>query len=424
TMVSMAVLNAVASLVLQMMQRVAAALWSADVVNALTGLDAEGFTNQALQQGGFRLLMTVLIVCAPPMAARFFRGAMGSFMPFSAFGQGQGPTARPKEEFHSSGLEGDSFRLATGSRGGHGLPVVDEIKVYAFANPYGLSTNPQGTAAPTSASLVSNKFDDGFEDFLAHEKASLVSSAYGSGALIDTQDGGAQRQPVAPLTAQDYKAQADRLMQKANQLQDAEQWARSQGLDADANNYRVAAQKAFYASNTASMQAISIESTSNIPKAASTNQFRSDWSYMGANSSGIDVNKRGFLTPDYQVVAASPLSAAGGIARNSHDGTIYMFGGVAQTNPRSIAFEPAATGSVGWIFGDNDARSTNSFLSGDASQAFISIPTPWRVNLLGAITRSYGSAYALELGLASPAKVSYGVVPILHSTIVFDPNKR
>ncbi|MDM0105992.1 hypothetical protein QTH97_13700, partial [Variovorax sp. J22R24] len=208
TMVSMAVLNAVASLVLQMMQRVAAALWSADVVNALTELDAEGFTNQALQQGGFGLLMTVLIVCAPPMAARFFRGAMRSFMPFSAFGQGQAAasTAHRQVEPHTTGMDRDAFRLATGG-------IVDETKNGVIGrndnwanasatlaspdsivssrrtsnNPYGLPAATSGLSTDLPGPKESTRFDDG-AGLAQHEFTDRTRQAYGAGRLQQASD--------------------------------------------------------------------------------------------------------------------------------------------------------------------------------------------------------------------------------------------
>ncbi|MEN9154053.1 hypothetical protein P2B08_21730, partial [Xanthomonas perforans] len=41
----------------------------------------------ALQQGGLGLVMTTLIVTAPPMAAAFFQGTLGQFTAYSALGQ-------------------------------------------------------------------------------------------------------------------------------------------------------------------------------------------------------------------------------------------------------------------------------------------------------------------------------------------------
>src|SRR6185312_14247731 len=68
TVFSMAVLAFVSSLVLQLSLRVAAALWSANIINTITGQGAEGFSTQALEQGGLGLLLTVLIISVPPMA--------------------------------------------------------------------------------------------------------------------------------------------------------------------------------------------------------------------------------------------------------------------------------------------------------------------------------------------------------------------
>ncbi|MBB3177523.1 type IV secretion system protein [Variovorax sp. Sphag1AA] len=90
TLFSMAVLNLMISMVLELTLRVAGALWGTQALSAITGTNAEGFTSQAMQQGGVGLLMTVLIVSTPPMAAAFFRGVLGQFLSLSAFGFGMG----------------------------------------------------------------------------------------------------------------------------------------------------------------------------------------------------------------------------------------------------------------------------------------------------------------------------------------------
>lgn len=117
TIFSMAVLAFVSSLVLQLTLRVAAALWGASVVGALTGLGAEGFSTQAMQQGGVGLLLTVLIISVPPMAAMFFQGTLGQFMHFSAFGGG--PDSRPGPQGQPPGSYGyappESARAHAGS---------------------------------------------------------------------------------------------------------------------------------------------------------------------------------------------------------------------------------------------------------------------------------------------------------------------
>ena len=98
TIFSIAMLAFVSSLVLQLTLRVAAALWGSGIINAITDQNAEGFSSQALQQGGLGLLMTVLIISVPPMAAMFFQGTVGNFYFNSAFGNAggnrQGPDGR------------------------------------------------------------------------------------------------------------------------------------------------------------------------------------------------------------------------------------------------------------------------------------------------------------------------------------------
>jgi type IV secretion system protein VirB6 len=52
-----------------------------------------------MQQGGIGLLLTVLIVSVPPMAAMFFQGTLGNFLTYSAFatqrGNAPGPQGQP-----------------------------------------------------------------------------------------------------------------------------------------------------------------------------------------------------------------------------------------------------------------------------------------------------------------------------------------
>ncbi|MBV6882089.1 type IV secretion system protein [Xanthomonas euvesicatoria] len=69
---------------------------------AMNGFTGEGISSMALQQGGLGLILTTLIITAPPMAASFFQGTLGQFTAYSALGQldraGQSPAAgRPYE---------------------------------------------------------------------------------------------------------------------------------------------------------------------------------------------------------------------------------------------------------------------------------------------------------------------------------------
>jgi type IV secretion system protein VirB6 len=64
-----------------------------------------------MEQGGVGLLMTMLIISAPPIAAQFFNGTLGSFMAYSAIGDG---SARPGPQGQPAGS------YAYGGGGGYG----------------------------------------------------------------------------------------------------------------------------------------------------------------------------------------------------------------------------------------------------------------------------------------------------------------
>jgi len=88
TMFSMAVLAAMVSIALDMVIRVAGAFWATALVDEflMGGNLSDGMTSQAMQQGGMGLILTTLILTAPPMAALFFQGTLGNFMAYSQIG--------------------------------------------------------------------------------------------------------------------------------------------------------------------------------------------------------------------------------------------------------------------------------------------------------------------------------------------------
>lgn len=86
TMFSLAVLSVMVTLALDMVLAVGTAFW----LSASLGASSEGITSLAMQQGGLGLVLTALILSAPPMAAAFFNGVLGNFSPLSAFGGGMG----------------------------------------------------------------------------------------------------------------------------------------------------------------------------------------------------------------------------------------------------------------------------------------------------------------------------------------------
>jgi type IV secretion system protein VirB6 len=89
TMFSLAVLSAMLAIATKLVLGVAASFWALSAVTALAQLSPfalkDGMTTLALQQGGVGLLLTVLLVTTPPMAAQFFNSAIGQAATFSAF---------------------------------------------------------------------------------------------------------------------------------------------------------------------------------------------------------------------------------------------------------------------------------------------------------------------------------------------------
>src|SRR3546814_19216591 len=77
----LALLSVMVAIALTMVLAVAAAFW----VGKFTGATTEGINSMALQQGGLGLILTVLIVTAPPLADTFFQRMLGAFTPYTAF---------------------------------------------------------------------------------------------------------------------------------------------------------------------------------------------------------------------------------------------------------------------------------------------------------------------------------------------------
>ncbi len=87
TLSSLALLTVMVTLAMDMLIAVGLAFW---VGGALTGAPQESVSAMAMQQGGLGLILTMLIVSAPPMAAMFFNGLLGQFSPYNAVGVATG----------------------------------------------------------------------------------------------------------------------------------------------------------------------------------------------------------------------------------------------------------------------------------------------------------------------------------------------
>ena len=79
TMFSLALLSVMVTLATDMVIAVETSFWT----SALLGAGPEGVNSLALQQGGMGVVLSMLIMSAPPMAAMFFSGTLGSFVPYS-----------------------------------------------------------------------------------------------------------------------------------------------------------------------------------------------------------------------------------------------------------------------------------------------------------------------------------------------------
>jgi type IV secretion system protein VirB6 len=127
------------TLAMDMVIAVAGSFWAGDLVGDLMGdAGTEGITSRAMQQGGLGLILTMLIISAPPMAASFFQGTLGNFMHFSAFGAGGGPVGqRPGE----SGYRGpNGYSPALSKDDGQATISTKEASLGGSGNP---ATSPQ-----------------------------------------------------------------------------------------------------------------------------------------------------------------------------------------------------------------------------------------------------------------------------------------
>jgi len=89
TMFSLAVLSAMVTIALRMVTDVAVGMWASDAIGTLLlGGAPMGYSSRALQSGGMGLILTVLLITVPPMAANFFQGTLGQFAWGSAFAAG------------------------------------------------------------------------------------------------------------------------------------------------------------------------------------------------------------------------------------------------------------------------------------------------------------------------------------------------
>ena len=122
TMFSLAVLSVMVTLALDMVLAVAGAFWATKVLP----ISQEGMLSLSMQQGGMGLILTMLIISAPPMAAMFFQGTLGSFSPSNAFDRpmpGRGPLQPWPTTPAAQGVAMPSLRAETQTSPSRTLPI-------------------------------------------------------------------------------------------------------------------------------------------------------------------------------------------------------------------------------------------------------------------------------------------------------------
>lgn len=103
TLFSLAVLYVMVYLAMDLTLAVAGALFAGQFLDLATN---QGIGNMSMQLGTLGIILTMLLISAPPMAAAFFQGTLGQFMHYSVFG----------------GMDRDGFRNAPGRDGPAGIP--------------------------------------------------------------------------------------------------------------------------------------------------------------------------------------------------------------------------------------------------------------------------------------------------------------
>ena len=108
TLFSLAVLYVMVMLAMDLTLAVAAAFWAN---NLLSMISEQGINTMAIQQGGLGLILTMLLISAPPMAATFFQGTLGSFMHYNALSppanNSPGPQGQPPGSYGGAVSTGD-----------------------------------------------------------------------------------------------------------------------------------------------------------------------------------------------------------------------------------------------------------------------------------------------------------------------------
>lgn len=143
TLFSMAFLTVMVTLAMDMVIAVGVAFW---LPSNWLPVGQESLTSMAMQQGGMGIVLSMLILSAPPMAAIFFQGTMGSAASFNLYNALSSQQAPPGsgQPPHATGYVPPPMnaRVLDSQGGGVNLPQTAPARG-AISNPYGAQTVQQ-----------------------------------------------------------------------------------------------------------------------------------------------------------------------------------------------------------------------------------------------------------------------------------------
>jgi len=148
TLFSLAVLSVMITFAMQMLAAITALYIAQYVASMATSgaLSTDGLNSMALQQGGIGLILTTLIISAPPMAAAFFQGTLGQFQTYSPFGRMGGEAASTKHQTALGAHPNAQPPTVTGNTGSQNTPSPAQINGPSGGGIAG-DTRTQGTYA-------------------------------------------------------------------------------------------------------------------------------------------------------------------------------------------------------------------------------------------------------------------------------------
>jgi type IV secretion system protein VirB6 len=160
TVFSLGVLSIMVTISMKMLAAVTAAyvaqyvasMTASGITGGAVNLSTDGLNSMALQQGGIGLILTTLIISAPPMAAAFFQGTLGQFGAYSAFGRiGEGSASSRQQTAlgqHTVAGVPASNRGIPGAQNSAGvsLPQITGSSGYTNNNPQSIGPGTYGLA--------------------------------------------------------------------------------------------------------------------------------------------------------------------------------------------------------------------------------------------------------------------------------------